>query len=52
MLNDGYLPVAVLSCFGKKVPKEADLGERWERSESRDLKFTAGPDIHGDSSAR
>ena len=21
-----YLPVAVLSCFGKKAPKEADLG--------------------------
>jgi len=31
MLKAGYLPVAVLSCFGKKVPKEADLGERWER---------------------
>ena len=28
MLKDGYLPVAVLSCFGKKVPKEADLGRR------------------------
>jgi len=26
MLKAGYLPVAVLSCFGKKVPKEADLG--------------------------